>query len=319
MAQHTEHGAASRPEAETAGLTEVSIGEGVFIRELGGWRDFVDEASRFTETRDPAAVNYIFRGQSEDWPLRPALLRYADAYGLGAPTMIEVERQGLVNFQQTARVHLSGLPAPSPRNLYGWWMLMQHYRAPTRLLDWTASPFVAAYFAVQRSLRPHILVEQDKQPAGVVWAVQVDRLETALRAKSLFFDPETLGDADATMRRCWDHAAPSSLAVSRVPIQTDRMSAQQTLFTLSAQVMAAHGQIITDVVRDEKAEARIGTPTTAVIKYKIPAAAKDQFLHQLHAMNITAHSLFPGLDGLGDSVSELTRLKVSYEARNRVL
>jgi hypothetical protein len=53
------------------------------------------------------------------------------------------------------------------------------------------------------------------------------------------------------------------------------------------------------------------------IKFVIPGNKKDEFLHHLHAMNITAQSLFPGLDGLGASIGELSRMKASYEARTR--
>src|SRR5262245_49646803 len=39
---------------------------------------------------------------------------------------------------------------PSPRTSLEWLALMRHYGAPTRLVDWTYSFWIAVYFAVAR-------------------------------------------------------------------------------------------------------------------------------------------------------------------------
>ena len=41
-----------------------------------------------------------------------------------------------------------------PENEKGWYFLMQHYGAPTRLLDWTDGALLALYFAIRELTRP---------------------------------------------------------------------------------------------------------------------------------------------------------------------
>ena len=55
----------------------------------------------------------------------------------------------------------------APRNDWEWYFLMQHFRAPTRLLDWTDSAFVALYFAIT-SWKP---ASAKKKAVPAVWAL----------------------------------------------------------------------------------------------------------------------------------------------------
>lgn len=50
-------------------------------------------------------------------------------------------------------------------------MLMQHYGAPTRLLDWSLSPIIAAFFATHEDVDN----DNDKDKDGVIWCFDYDR------------------------------------------------------------------------------------------------------------------------------------------------
>ena len=80
-----------------------------------------------------------YRGQADKhWALMPGYLR------LERPPS---ESTLLKRFKQSAAMLVQNTPSQS----FDWLFLMQHYGMPTRLLDWSESPLVALYFAVENS------------------------------------------------------------------------------------------------------------------------------------------------------------------------
>ncbi len=175
---------------------------------------------------------------------------------------------------------------------------MQHHNAPTRLLDWTASPLVAAYFAT----------EGESDHAGAIWYFHCHTLDACMKKTYEGYELPTTTDKMAQV--LLDPNAKPILYMASARTQTERMAAQQTRMTFSAQILADHGQIIAEAVKAEEAKKEI----EIYGKLIIPKELKLEFLRKLRSMNITARALFPGVDGLGRSVAELVRLGSAYES-----
>ena len=96
--------------------------------------------------------NAWWRGQSsKDWKLVPGAFRD------GGARVDEANR--CLRFMRGAPTRRP--ECPTNTDYAGWLQLMQHYRLPTRLLDWSESPLIALWFAISQS------TDMD----GVVWAL----------------------------------------------------------------------------------------------------------------------------------------------------
>jgi hypothetical protein len=234
---------------------------------------------------------YLYRGHADvSWALEPSLTRRLRDVVENHEGAHQIERLLEDEFQgHTALFPETQAISPYFRrmNRAELWSYMQHYSCATRLLDWTASAYIAAYFAVCE------FPERD----GALLVVTPNSLNRYAESRGLgAFTPDLFdGDASKPERVCFTW--PDSRA--------GRASAQQSHFSVSSNILGLHDGPVLEACAWNQARHPDLLMSRKII---IAARLKLIILQQLRAMNVAPHALFPGIDGLGRSLSDLASL-----------
>lgn len=219
--------------------------------------------------------HYVFRGLSdESYELKTSLMRLGGDY----PKM---EKLLLRNFRKYA--HNDVVPQDS---IWNWLSIAEHHGLPTRLLDWTISPLVAAHFATCNLEKFNL--------NSAIWCVDFIKTHKLLPKKLnaflkkenvLLLNAEMLGKAVKSLHEFDTLSATNFVAFFEPPSLDERIVNQFALFS----VMSNPKALLSDWLKRHPSLYR---------KIIIPASLKWELRDKLDKASITERVLFPGLDGL---------------------
>lgn len=180
-------------------------------------------------------------------------------------------------------------------------VVMQHFGIPTRMLDWSESPFVALYFALtSANLNSQKSPPQYDDPAAV-WALHPESWNSGARGgksteKQVFsLDSRTLDFYKPQVR---NNLNGSNLAMPVLavygPHNNERVVAQRGAFTL-------FGQDVSDM--ETQFSAGKDFDPKALVRILIPPDKISSLLDQLTAMGITDSTIFPDLAGIAKEIT----------------
>ena len=259
----------------------------------------VDSWSKFQEVVAGSEYrSWAFRGQADaSWPLYSSISRCLRSYHIHRKAWTEQETRIVRIFRRKAHLYLDHIPGED--DAFQWLALMQHYGAPTRLLDFTWSPFVAAFFALERATA-----------SAAVWAICITEVWKAKHRfpgvdGPLTHEELSLRNAGSYERFFRDNATP--FVVYGEP------------FVMNQRLVAQSGTFIVPGVLDMPVEEILSgyrDPRKTVVKFVLDTEKmRDEAMYALYNTNITNATLFPGLDGMARSLAYELEFHWSYNPK----
>jgi hypothetical protein len=175
---------------------------------------------------------------------------------------------------------------PLTHSIWFWLSLAKHHGLPTRVIDWTWSPFVAMHFATAELER----LDTD----GAIWCVDFAKAHARLPAKlrrqlekedAITFTVEMLEAAVPSLSGLERLSRREFVVFFEPPSLDERIVNQFALFSVLSKA-------------ERTFDDWLARRPELVRRVIIPAELKPEVRDKLDEANITERVLFPGLDGL---------------------
>lgn len=234
--------------------------------------------------------HFLYRGQADSsWPLKSSLERVI-GNSWSAEKAQRFEDYALQQFR--SKFHLYDHENSHPTSKLAWLSVMQHYGVPTRLLDFTESPYIALYFALE-SYTHHL--GRDIALFALDYTAILQKSIEHIQAKDSGFK-----ETRATVFERQDEIFDT--VVDRFSYDIAWIAEPQVL---NARLDRQGGSFLLSGNRSLQIESILALPLYADAqpkKFVIPASLVSGVFALLRKMNITSKSLYGDLEGLARSI-----------------
>lgn len=161
-------------------------------------------------------------------------------------------------------------------NKLEWLSLMQHYGAPTRMIDWTFSPFIGLFFGVEN--------------ARTEFALYAINLKYIIDVNNSKFNTSNISNKLFMKVRAMDHF----LYPFEPKISNERILKQQGLFMVPSSNYKKFDELLSQyhIENGTNIEGEV-----VAYKFIVKKSLIVECIKNLRKMNITPDSLFPGVEG----------------------
>ncbi len=254
----------------------------------------IDTFSQLTEQLSSYDSGWVFRGHTRaSWELGSTLERILSPLEWNPGLAEACEQYSLEEFRSRAHHYMADSSGQLLTTL-GWLALMQHHGVPTRLLDFTQSPFFALFFAFRE-------VPPDQKEPCSVWALNyrqimhhsIDILRKNVPSFKYDYTRASL-ESDIIFDELLSTGKHDLLWVTEPRHRNTRLERQKGTFLVSGNVRSR----ISDIPN-------ANIPKEAVEKIDIPATFTREVFRLLTSMGIDNSRLFSDLDGLAADIKSM--------------
>lgn len=250
----------------------------------------IDSVESLLGTLNELPNSYIYRGQaSAAWPLTSSLERIIGETW-SKQRAIEFEEFSLLEFQ--SKFHLYDRENLGPESKLSWLAAMQHYGVPTRLVDFTTSPYVALYFALE-TYNPS--VHGDFAVFAIDYTALMERSLELVREHDKQFNEtrkSIYGNQDEVFDQVIARFAHPIAWTTEPRILNTRLDRQAGAFLLSGDEGIRIAEVLKSTTYQE----------VDVKKFVIAKELYEGAFALLRKMNLTSKSLYGDLEGLAKSI-----------------
>lgn len=285
--------------------------------ELEHWNDLTQLNHGFTS-------KFVYRGQGDSkWRLSSSLERLMDLYHPFPPSgyfqMLDYYAKNIIkDFKWKFPIYAKG-PIPSDDDTLEWCSILQHYGAPTRMVDFTYSPYIALYMAIESSkarycsiwcLNKHVynspIIEEFSKKTGECFTSPFE-LEKYMHEQ-----------VNLRLKGGKQKDDKPGIFLVRPDRTNERICRQQGLFAIPSDMSLSFEDNVFSVITNKNAvkipfgdvigysNSDNGTykqTDIALIKINISTKLRLELMNYLNQVNINAESMYPGLEGLAKSMS----------------